>query len=200
VENVSSGPNKTGPELTPDEKFRSRCWDSGHQAFGTSYAFKRRADNLRDRRAVVTYVGLAVPGVIGLMALASGLYEKILPFIIPIAVFLLMIQFLVHAWAVVRRWDERYDYALESANSNLTIAEEYYGLAEFFPEDYRTQFEVTKNKDDERTRADQRQGLTVKDERYGMRAMLFHKGKTCTECEVTPKSMDPDDCGVCGNF
>ena len=186
---------------SPDiERLIQNCRENGEHAFGTSYIFRRRADRLRSWRNILTYVGIAVPTVLGGMALASGRIEAFGQLLEPVATTLLLIQLAVNLWAVVVRWNEQYDYAVESADTNMSIANQYFRLAEEHPADFLSKKQDLDRVDEDRSNKDRRQGLSRKDERYGMRAMLFHRHRPCATCGQVPSSMVAGKCDTCGCF
>jgi len=56
----------------PSEELRRHARDKAYYAYGTSQIFERRMRRLRVWRNLITYLGIAVPALVGAIALSFG--------------------------------------------------------------------------------------------------------------------------------
>lgn len=183
-------------------QLRGMCWDRALESYGTAFIYEQRALRLRRQLRILTYLGMVVPGAVGLVVLSFG-NPSFLPIVLIVAGILGLVQFLGSVWSVVSRWDDSYAYALESVTSNYYLSDKYRELGEDPPSDlsaFETRLASLEKVDRPRRDADYRQGVTKEEKRMGMRAGLHKFQRECAQCGKAPPSMEPSGCDVCGNF
>jgi mobilome CxxCx(11)CxxC protein len=181
---------------------RSQCWDDALNAYGTSYVFQRRARSLKLRVQWITYIGFAVPMIVGLLVLAYG-HLKSLPVIIAVAGAIGIGQVAISLWAIVGGWVDGASYAATSASANGLLATAYQELGSNPPSDLRDfqhQYDLLKVEDRSRTEQDFQQGVKESEKHMGTRAALRRYQRPCAVCGKVPETMKASDCGVCGDF
>lgn len=121
----------------------------------------------------------------------------------PIAVFLVTIQFLISLWSILGKWDEKLAYSYESSQAHNNLCIQFRKLAEFPPsnyDDFRHQFDVVDADSNSRSRQDVKHNLKDWEKRRGMKAGLREFQRACVECKIVPTSMKSTNCNVCGNY
>lgn len=186
----------------PDQQrsLRSKCWDLAIHAFGTAWIFEKRARKLRWKLKILSFLGIAVPVVIGGIVLSFGTNPRILPALLWVAGVLGVAQLTGSVWSLVARWDDSLAYALESVTANYRLSRRFESLGEQPPADLEVEFRVLDAENQARKDLDFRQDLTPKEKRAGLRAGLRQFQRACVGCNEVPTSMSPTDCEVCGNF
>lgn len=190
------------PATDEATKIRSRCWDGALSTYATSFIFQRRARTLGVKLNVITYVGFAVPMIVGLIALSYG-YLKSLAVIFAVAAAFGIVQLVVSLWSVIGGWVAGYSYASTSAAANSALALKYEDLASNPPSDptaLRHEYEKLAIRDEGRQEQDYQQAVKESEKRMGMRAALRKYRRPCAGCGDVPTSMKATGCGVCGNF
>jgi mobilome CxxCx(11)CxxC protein len=181
---------------------RSRCWDDAFHATATAYIFQRRARRLGKLVQVITYVGFAVPMLVGLLVLGYT-QLKSLPVIAGTAAGIGIAQAVLSLWAIVGGWVVGGSYAAASASANEVLAGKFATLASSPPSDFREfrqEYELAKVESRARDEQDLQQGVTEAELRRGMRAALRKYRKGCAACNKVPVDMKATDCPVCGKF
>ena len=184
------------------EGLRSQCRVDAVHAYATSYIFQRRARTLKKRVQWITYIGFAVPMIVGLIVSAYG-HFKSLPIIIAVAAAIGIGQATISLWAIVGGWVDGATYAATSAAANDLFAARYAELASNPPADIRSfweQYQVLKTEYRARTDQDFQQGVREAEKHMGMRAALRKYQKACAGCGQVPVDMKATKCGVCGDF
>jgi mobilome CxxCx(11)CxxC protein len=192
-----------GREPTQLEVLKSDGWKKAQEASGTAYIFEVRARRLRTKLNRLNFVGLAVPVLVGLIAIGYGASSKALVWLIPIAVLIGGVQVVIFLWSVIAQWVNSYDRATQALVVNRSLAERYESLAKEQSasiEDVRQRLAVLDAEDKARRDEDYRESITDREKRMGMHALLFQYGRKCAACEQKPLSMIPTECGVCGDF
>lgn len=195
-------------DVTPNplDSLKIEAARRGQDATGTAYIFEVRADRLRKRLSRLNFFGLAVPLIVGLVAIGFGVKFKALGAIIVVAIVLSGAQVVVFAWSLVTQWVDKYERYLQASVANRSIAESYQALVRQGPvdiADYRQRLEVLDTKDQAQRNSDYREGITDAEKHMGMRATLIHYTKECSRCGLVPDNMKPpkkDKCVVCGDF
>lgn len=183
-------------------QLRQLCWDYAVHAFSTSYIFQQRAQRLRRRLLWITYIGTAVPFIIGLLALTFGAFGALHALLI-IGASVLIPQAIINLWAIVGAWVELYSYANSSASANDSLASGYRQLGANPPEDtasLKREYDVLRAEDKSRREQDMQQHVKDSEMRMGMRAALRQFRRRCAGCNEVPNSMEPTECPVCGSF
>ncbi|GAB3507229.1 hypothetical protein GCM10027575_15640 [Phytohabitans suffuscus] len=189
-------------EQTDRELLRKDCWANARHAYGTSFIFQRRARRLRRSLHLVSYAGIALPLIVGSVALSFGTEFKFWPILIVVVASLLIGQLAVSLWSAMGGWLEKHAYASESASANDRLARRYEELGRNPPAgaQFKIQYDLLGVDDENRRDQDTRQEITAKERRYGMRVALHRFDAVCTTCDEKPKSLKPTDCDTCGNF
>ncbi|MFD9807600.1 mobilome CxxCx(11)CxxC protein [[Kitasatospora] papulosa] len=183
------------------DDYRRRCWDAALHAYGTSHIFQRRAARLKSRTDMLTWVGLAVPLLIGALVGTFGQNEH-WSVVLTVGAVVAAVQLAMSLWSLVKRWPEELAYSSSSATANETLASRFTALGEDPPghQALRTQFEKLTVEDTARRDRDNEKGVTEKERRMGMRAALRKYQRQCAACHQVPITMEPSDCAVCGQF
>lgn len=182
--------------------YRRKCWDAALHAHGTSYIFRKRVDRLKHRTDLLTWVGLAVPLLIGALVGTLGGY-KLWGAAIATGSVIAAAQLVINLWSVVKRWPEELSYSAASATANESLATRFAALGEDSPaglQALRTQFEKLNVEDNARRATDNEKSVTEKERRMGMRAGLRKFQRSWSACHQVPTTMDASNCGVCGQF
>jgi mobilome CxxCx(11)CxxC protein len=192
--------------IMPDEDraltIRRQSWDAAVHAYGTGYIFAYRNNVLKRRLNVLTYIGLVVPLVIGLLVIGYGNFKG-LKVLLAIAIAIGVCQVAVSLWSIVGGWVAGYAYSTSAISENYQLADRYVDLARNPPSDlgkFRDEYDKLKVADDAIARQDYQQSIKDEETRMGMRAALRKFGRACAGCGGTPTDMKPGKCGVCGNF
>ena len=190
------------PVAAEIQAIRTRCWNGALHTFATLYIFQQRARALNHRLQLVTYVGFMVPMLVGLLVLSYG-HFKSLPTVISIASAIGAVQVVISLWSIIGGWVDGYSYAVKSIGSNSRLAAKFEELASNPPADrstLRREYERLTIQDECRQEDDYEQGVKESEKRMGMRAALRNYQRRCAACNEVPTTMEPTDCGVCGNF
>jgi mobilome CxxCx(11)CxxC protein len=107
---------------------------------------------------------------------------------------------ILSVWALAAKWDDAFAYSQEAMTDNYRLANTFEKLARVAPADIAMRFEIADAAYQARVDADNRQGLSDKDKRRGMRAALRQYQRPCVGCQKVPASMKPSECDICGNF
>ncbi|MBB3843857.1 hypothetical protein XarbCFBP8138_20150 [Xanthomonas arboricola] len=183
------------------EATQKLCWDRAFYAFGSSRVFARRANQLRSRRTWLVFLGIAIPLVVGGVVLSFSVNASALKWLIALASILSVIQLALSAWALVARWDERYESSVESTQNNYELFSRYETLARNPPKDFLERFETLEERNRAQERADTKTDLSHYERRYAMRHALIQFRRVCVSCKTQPKSLtEVSHCDLCGNL
>ncbi|SRR6266568_3957165 len=186
----------------PDET-RQECTDSALRCFGTAYIFERRASPIRSRLRWLAFLGIAGPAALGAIVATFNLNKTALTVAIGVAGLIGIGQLIISIWSLVAHWDDSLAYDIESMSVNYRLAGDYSKLGKaqsLTPQEFDVQFRVLEAEAGLRTGLDQRQDLTDREKRMGMRAALRQYGRACAACKVVPVSLESTNCSVCGQF
>jgi mobilome CxxCx(11)CxxC protein len=187
------------------ERICQECWDRATYAYGTGAIFLLRSRRYKQGLRALTFLGIAIPVLIGGVVLAFGTGARYLPYLLTSAGLLGIFQLGLSAWSLAYTWPDSLEYSLESAAENFDISEKFKELAKqasvaAVPPEFPVRYAEVKARDDARMAADNKKQVTEKELRYGHRAGLRQFGRECEGCHHVPVSMDPTDCPVCGRF
>lgn len=194
IHSMSASSSRDPTQLEP----RAHCRDRAFFAFGTARVFARRQHRLSTLRNCITYLGIVVPLTVGAVALSFD--SKVLPFFIVPAGVLGIAQLALSAWSLVAKWDDRHASALASLQAQTRLFNEWDYLAKTNPPDIAARIDSLNAEDRRQEAQDLTQGVTKKEQNFGMRAALFQFGNKCPTCGIRPVSLLPSDCDTCGNF
>lgn len=202
--------NETVPdELSEVDKLRSEAYGLAQHAFATAYIFERRANRLRRKINFLSFVGVAVPLIIGALVLSFGQDYKPLGWAIPVAAGIGVVQLIYSLWSVFAGWVASYDHAVRAIVTNQGLVKRYETLGKRETTDaaeLRQQLDFLKTIDAIQEESDYRQGVTGAEKRMGMHALLRQYEKECTACKKTPTDMKSahwwrrNRCGVCDDY
>jgi mobilome CxxCx(11)CxxC protein len=176
------------------------CRDKEFYAYGTTRIFERRARHLRSLRTLITFLGIVAPVLVGGLVLTFGVAEKSLPYFITAAGLVGLVQLFLSTWAIVARWDEQYEYSIESSRHNTDLYNKFKSLADANPTDIAEKFEKIQEENQEREFKDIAQNIVDKEKRYAYRESLKYYQNPCHICNIKPTSSKPTKCDGCGNF
>lgn len=191
--------------MTQDEVevIRAQCWENALHAFGTAYIFEKRALGHGRGLKYLTFLGIGVPTVVGALVLSFGTAADALKYVVPVAAALGVIQITVSVWALSDKWEDSLVFAELSASTNRRLAAEYAKLARLGSTDLellQQRFDLLWTEDRGQRDLDNRQGISEREQRLGMRAGLRQYQRECPNCGCTPASMQSTDCPVCGRL
>lgn len=188
----------------PTKEIEKKCRDKEFYTYGTIRIFEKRANKLKLMRTWITFLGIITPVVIGGVVLSFGTDVDVLPYFLIVAGVIGTVQLILSTWSIVNRWDEAYEYAIESARVNTNLYNKFKYLADNCPEDIELQFENYREKYEQREFLDIGKGITDKEKRFANREALRYFGKACHLCKEIPKTIKPTkaskNCDSCGNL
>ena len=145
-------------------------------------------------------MGIVTPLVVGAAALAFGTESEVLSVFISAAAIVGLVQLVLSTWSIVARWDERYEYAVESIRDNTKIYNDFKRLsAEGVPDD-DARVKIALEAYQRREFSDISRNITDKEKRFAARESYKYFKKECHICNEIPKTSKPGKCGGCGNF
>lgn len=176
------------------------CREKEFYAYGTTRIFEKRANVLRTLRTWITFLGIVVPVIIGGLVLTFGQNAHVLPIFIVVAGVVGLMQLTLSTWSIVARWDEKYEYAVDSSRHNTEIFNAFKRLADAEFTDREEQYKEAMRENEAREFKDIGQGISDKERRYAYRESLKYYQKPCYICNIVPKTVKPSKCDACGNF
>ncbi|MFB2700180.1 mobilome CxxCx(11)CxxC protein [Aeromonas veronii] len=184
-----------------ESEIKEKAKDYEFYCYGTARIFEKRASNLKLLRTIITFLGLITPIMAGSIFLSFGSHERLTQFLMVIAGITAAIQLALSTWSIVARWDESYEYAVESLRNNTELYNSFKSLPE--EKDYsrlferyqklRTLYEVREQKD-------LGQNIKDKEKRFATFESLKYYKQKCQLCGCIPISIKPGKCTACGNF
>lgn len=134
--------------------------------------------------------------------MSFGANSKLTVAFLSLASILGLVQLVGSIWSLTYRWDDDFGYAMESLSANRAFFERFKTLAEHPPkvEEANYRYDILQAESQARSFADEKQGITEPEKRYGMRAALRQLQRKCVGCDQIPSSMRSSECDVCGNF
>ena len=186
-----------------DDDLRRQCWDEALNSFGTAYIFEKRAEKLHLPRAILSFVGFALPVIVGGVALTYGADSKALPVVVGVAGMLGLLQLVLVAWSQVANWEGTYYSSKASTAANYDLSARFQALARPADkprEDWQRDYAVLYALSRQQAAADIQLVITAQEKRAGMRAALRQFQRACVSCKSVPESLDPSSCPTCGQF
>ncbi|HVV74057.1 MAG TPA: mobilome CxxCx(11)CxxC protein [Verrucomicrobiae bacterium] len=184
-------------------RLRQRCWTEAIHCYGTAKIFEARTLILRHRLRVLAFLGVGVPLSVGAAVTSFGIDSTLTPWFLGAASVLSVVGGILSAWALTNRWEDELSYAADSMTANRILSEEYSKLASSTNvglSKVREQLNLLEKENSTRSSFDEKQGITEDEKRMGMRAALRQFQRKCATCGIVPTSMEPSNCGTCGNF
>lgn len=184
-----------------ESEIKEKAKDYEFYCFGTTRIFEKRASSLKFLRTLITFLGLITPIMAGSIFLSFGTHEKLTPYLIAIAGIAAAIQLALSTWSIVARWDESYEYAVESLRSNT----ELYNSFKSLPEEKDSarlleRYQQLKALYEARELKDLGQNIKDKEKRFANFESLKYYKQKCQLCGSIPISQKPGKCTACGNF
>jgi mobilome CxxCx(11)CxxC protein len=179
------------------------CWDKAAECFGTSQIFLERASLLQKKLNLITYLGIAMPALIGCLALSFGTQGIFWAAALFIAGIVGVLQLGMSIGALVGNWSNKLDYFRESAFANLQLSEEFKRLGETAsspPVDLRSRCEALLARELARVQQDSKHDVSPMELRKAHRHGLRQFQRKCAGCDRVPTDLQPSTCNVCGNF
>lgn len=184
----------------PASSIVDECRGKEFYAFGTHRIFDRRAQMLQLLRVWITFLGIVTPLVVGGVVLSFGANTTVLPYALIIAGIVGLVQLILSAWSIVSRWDEKYEYAIESSRANTELYNRFKSLADNPPTDLADLYKHTVHDNEAREFKDLGQSISEKEKRFANREALKYYRKACSICHIVPIVSKPSKCDGCGNF
>jgi mobilome CxxCx(11)CxxC protein len=187
----------------PRDPLRQEGWTRAVHARSTVRIFERRTRQLKRRLILLTFIGLAIPLVVGALAISYGTNRRLVDLVIQVVLPLLAVQLIVSLWSVVAGWVDAYSRGTQSVVLNSSLANRFEKLASSPPaseQALRDALALLVTEDDAQRSLDLREGVSDAEKRMGMRSALIRFQRKCASCTLVPPNMTPTDCGVCGDF
>lgn len=184
----------------PPSSLLQECWDRALHSFGTHVIFRERYAQYRKGIRWVAFLGILGPLVVGGSVLAFSATWAHLNWLLTAAAILGIAQLILSAWALAAKWDDALSNAGSAASANYRLYDEYRSLALRNPPDLAQQFQLLDVKYTAQHTVDEREAISIRERRRGMRGALWKTGRTCPKCAKEPASLAPTDCDSCGNF
>lgn len=176
------------------------CRGKEFHAYGTIRIFERRARRLQSLRTWITFLGIVTPVIVGGMVLAFGVNATLLPYFLTAAGIIGLVQLILSTWSIVARWDEKYEYAIDSSRHNTELYNKFKSLADQNPPGIEGFYKSALQENESREFKDIGQNVTDKEKRFANRESLKYYQKPCHICGNVPKTSKPTKCDGCGNF
>lgn len=190
-------------DVTLDFALRD-CRSRGIDATGTAHVLERRSTRLERQLKFLTFVGLAVPVVVGGLVLGYGAGFKALGLVIAAAAGLIVLQLVVSTWAMTAGWVDGQAMALRSAIRNRELARSLRRVAQELVADSpgaALEYKHVTGRDDGQQDNDYALGFTPAETRAAHQAGLRQYQEECAGCGQKPTTLDEAiECGVCGDF
>ena len=135
--------------------------------------------------------------------MSFGANSGSLKYLLFVAGIIVLIQLILSTWSIVSRWDEQYEYAMNSVRENTCIYNELdtYNKREISDtKESEEKFNEILSKIEKQEFNDIKQNISDKETRFANRAALFYFKQACHICNEIPKTMKPNKCSSCGNF
>ncbi|MCS6236032.1 hypothetical protein G3495_12990 [Shewanella baltica] len=183
-----------------DSEIRDKARDYVFYTFGTTRIFERRAHKLKFRRTWITFLGIVTPVIIGGIVLSFGTDSKLLPYFMTAAGFVGLAQLVLSAYSIVARWDETYEYAVNSLIENTSLYNKWKSIRDEETTSLHIKYKELKNAYEDRESKDLSQNITDKEKRFANHEALRYFSQKCHQCKQIPVSSKPTKCDACGNF
>ncbi|MEZ9491889.1 mobilome CxxCx(11)CxxC protein [Vibrio splendidus] len=181
---------------------KEKAKDYEFWCFGTTRVFEARASSLKRSRTLITFLGLVTPVVVGGVVLSFGYDSKALPAMLVIAGLVGICQLVLSTWSIVARWDEVYEYAVESLRDNTELYNKFKQIKEsnLSSERLNDDFQSLRIQYENREFRDLGQAISDKEKRFANHQALLYFSQECHVCKKIPTSNKPTKCNSCGNY
>lgn len=167
--------------------------------FGTARIFEKRVKKYALLTKLLSFLGLAIPTIIGLVYLAIGTISNDLK---SLALILGAIQILCFLWSIIDKWDDKHHYSIKALQRQDELFTELDNLAQQ-DENFQDVFNRLLEKDKRYKQEDISQSISDEEIRYGTRKGLYRfqlQCKICNEIPQTEKPAKDKKCDSCANF
>lgn len=187
-----------------DDATVQTCWHRSFYAFATAYAFSRRTSLYRRLLNFISALGVATPAILGTLVISFGTKLPHIALLVVICTIVGLAQFVLSMISVIYGWPAALESSMNSTIENNAISDKFQLLAKMAsdkpPPDFDARYRELMMLDDQQRKVDARIGLSDSELRRGHRAALRNFQWPCTACMTVPVSMDPSNCGICGDF
>jgi mobilome CxxCx(11)CxxC protein len=166
--------------------------DRAADAFATAAIFARRAKKYRRLVEWLTFIGLAIPVVVGGIALADYKNPAYLTEAVLIGVTFAVMIGVLSLWSVVKQWPDNLDYSSSSNADNHRLSDQLKALATTAvkpPADFDVKYKELVTLDDAQNISDNKKDISEWEKVYGHRAALLQFKRKCDVCGEIPLSM-----------
>lgn len=174
------------------------CREKEFYLYGTHKIFDRRAYKLHLYRSWITFLGIAGPLAVGAAVLAPDIDLKKSPVALMFIGVLGGAQLLLSAFSLVFRWDEKYQYSLDSSRENNELCNKFKSLNDGQTPGLEVKYNELVSDNSKRESKDLGQGVTNREKKFGYRESLHHYGLRCRECQKTKARWKLFGCRTCG--
>lgn len=189
------------PTSATIEQLQLKCWQSAIHTRATAFIFEHRYRLLRRQLRAVEAAAVIVPASFGCFILAAG--SSSTSWLLPAGTVAALLSGLASILASSLQWRERMSKSLVSFRENDRLTARYERLAGEPPK-RKDDFVQAKARlddiDEAQTGIDVEHGVTDEEKRMGFREAHRLRNRPCLECDTVPPSLEPSDCGACGNF
>lgn len=175
------------------------CNDNVYYTYGTTRIFEKRASKLKQLRTWITFLGIAVPLIVGSLFLSFGAKSSILPIVSVLSGIVITAQLVMSSWSIVARWDESYESSIDSVRGNTYLYNRWKWLVNS-PANLQDEYKKIKEDHEKQEFKDLAQAITDGEKRFATHEALMYFKKPCHVCKNIPKSSKPTQCDGCGNY
>lgn len=169
-------------------------------AWATHFAASRRIRVTRNWLRALSFIGMAVPILIGVYYTNFGA-DWVLATAKTTSAILAIPLFIISAWAVVNKWDDQLSDALESAVANRRFADRLQLLFDNPVLDEAGKWSALQaiaQEATEQNRRDDEIGFSDWELRIGHRKALKQLRLRCATCDQEPRDLASTSCDTCG--
>lgn len=188
-------------EQTISEKIRIDAGNLALDALGYYYIYSQKIKKLERWLKASKVLGIIVPVFLGGMLSTYSTYPEFIQATLLITGPIALGQLVLSAYLTITGADEALvSHSSRAAEYNI-LAQSFTQLMRYPDNDeqiFKGRFELLQER--ERQIGKGNLGVSDKERRKGMRYGLWINQRKCAGCKETPKSLEPSNCNVCGNF
>ncbi|EOW3978484.1 mobilome CxxCx(11)CxxC protein [Vibrio parahaemolyticus] len=182
------------------EEIHESCREKEFHAYGTARLFEERAEKIRGLRTKISFLGIINPLLIGCVVITFGVKETWLPAVLLLSGLLSTVQLVLSVWSMAARWDEIYDFSINSVKENTELKNAFKALQKNKSRELPSLYRSTMEKNERRELSDLTQNITNKEKRFANRESLRYYQYPCQTCHIVPIKEKPSNCDSCGNY
>lgn len=185
------------------EKIRREALESSFHTYGYSYIYNIRGKGLNKKLKFLTFLGIIIPALVGIVVCTYGTKFIYLEEILYIAGFFGIAQFILSVWSLNYEWNNAYSFFLEASIEYGKLYDLYSNISKNPPnslQKLKLDFEKANLLKENIDKLNAKFTLTEKEKRKGMRYSLRKFQRPCSGCGKVPVDMKSSKCGICGNF